>query len=277
MISQSNKRGWRNPWLFGLLALVLSGIAVNVVFVLHSLDSSRSTLVDEEYNTRNHKTDAVFLKEIEAQSILAWKTTIKQPKFVSLNVPQPYEITVVDLKGVPVSGQMEVTAYRASDSAKDFKVVFKETSAGRYEGFMNFAIKGYWKLRIRVDRGRDVFVTEGEKFSVRDIAAQKALAWRIQVQQPTETVRATIPVNYEITAVDAKGLPVSGKMEVVANHRASDVSQDFVIPFKEVSAGKYQGLIKFPNKGDWELSIRLIRNKDVFETDSDKFAVADSH
>lgn len=277
MISQSNKRGWRNPWLFGLLALVLSGIAVNVVFVLHSLDSSRSTLVDEEYNTRNHKTDAVFLKEIEAQSILAWKTTIKQPKFVSLNVPQPYEITVVDLKGVPVSGQMEVTAYRASDSAKDFKVVFKETSAGRYEGFMNFAIKGYWKLRIRVDRGRDVFVTEGEKFSVRDIAAQKALAWRIQVQQPNETVRATIPANYEITAVDAKGLPVSGKMEVVANHRASDVSQDFVIPFKEVSAGKYQGLIKFPNKGDWELSIRLIRNKDVFETDSDKFAVADSH
>ena len=276
MISQSNKKGWRNPWLFGLLGLVLSGVVINVVFVIHSLDSSRSTLVDEEYNTRNHKTDAVFLKEIEAQSILAWKTTIKQPKFVPLNVPQPYEIAVVDLKGVPVSGQMEVTAYRASDAAKDFKVTFKETAPGHYQGFMNFALKGYWKLRIRLVRDKDVYATESEKFSVRDVAAQNALAWRIQVKQPSEIVHATIPANYEISAVDANNFPVSGKMEVIANYRSADVSQDFVVPFKEVSAGKYQGLIKFPIKGDWELSVRLIRAKDVLEIDSDKFEVAAS-
>ncbi|MFY9261412.1 MAG: FixH family protein [Gallionella sp.] len=277
MISQSNKKAWRNPWLFGLLGLVLSGVAINVVFVLHSLDSSRSTLVDEEYNTRNHKTDGAFLKEIEAQGVLAWKTTLKQPKFVALNAPAPYEISVADLKGAPVSGQMEVTAYRASDAAKDFKVLFKEISPGRYQGFMSFALKGYWKLRIRVVRDKDVFETESEKFSVRDVAAQNALAWRIQVKQPQEVVRATIPAHYEISAVDAQGQPVSGKMEVVAYYRASDVSQDFVIPFKEVSAGNYQGLIKFPIKGDWELSVRIIRDKDVFEMDSDKFTIADSH
>ncbi|MDD2776183.1 MAG: FixH family protein [Gallionella sp.] len=275
MISQSNKKGWRNPWLFGLLGLVLSGVAINVVFVLNSLDKGRSTLVDEEYNTRNHKTDAVFLKEIEAQSILAWKTTIKQPKFVPLNVPQPYEIAVADLKGVPVSGQMEVMAYRASDAAKDFKVAFKETSPGHYQGFMNFALKGYWKLRIRVVRDKDVFVTESEKFSVRDVAAQNALGWKLQVKQPTEAVHAMKPSTFEVSANDAQGLPVSGKMTVVANYRSSDVSQEFTVPFNEVSAGKYQGLVKFPIKGDWELSIRIIRDKDVFEIDSDKFIVAD--
>jgi hypothetical protein len=277
MISQSNKKGWRNPWLFGLLGLVLSGVAINVVFVLNSLDSSRSTLVDEEYNTRNHKTDGVFLKEIEAQGVLAWKTTLKQPKFVALNVAAPYEISVSDPKGVPVSGQMEVTAYRASDAAKDFKVAFKETSPGHYQGFMSYSLKGYWKLRIRVVRDTDVFETESNKFSVRDVAAQNALAWKIQVKQPQEVVRATIPSHYEISAMDAQGRPVSGKMEVVAYYRSSDVSQDFVIPFKEVSAGNYQGLIKFPIKGDWELSVRIIRDKDVFEMDSDKFTIADSH
>lgn len=275
MISQYNKKGWQNPWVFGLIGLVLSGVAINGVFLLNALGENRSTLVDREYNTRNRKSGAEVVKEIETQNALAWKTTIKQPKSVPLGVPTAYEVSVVDRQGLPVSGRVEVSAYRASDAAQDFTVPFKEGVSGSYQGLMRFPLKGYWKLRIRVVRGKEVFETEGVKFSVKDIDAQNALAWKLVVKPSKEAVRAAIPVVYEIAALDKQGQPVSGKMDVTAYNRASDAGQDLTIPFKEVSAGNYQGMMRFPHAGEWELSIRLIRGKDVFETDSDKFSVVD--
>lgn len=275
MISQYNKKGWRNPWVFGLIALILSGVCINGVFVWNALKDSRSTLVDQEYNTRNRKTDAAFVKEIEAQNALGWKTTIKQPKVVGLAIPVLYEISLTDRQGLPVSGRMEVSAYRASDASKDFVTPFKEVSLGNYQGQISFPLKGYWKLRIRVVRAKDVFETESDKFSVKDIQAQNALAWKINIVQPKEVLRA-VPANYEIIALDRQGQPVSGKIEVLALYRTSDLRREFAIPFQQVSAGKYQGQIKFPLKGEWELSVRLIRDRDVFEMESDKFSVADS-
>lgn len=275
MISQYNKKGWRNPWVFGLIGLVLSGVLINGVFLWNALGEDRSTLVDREYSTKNRKTGAEVVKEIETQNALAWKTTIKQPKFVALDAPVVYEITVLDRQGLPVSGQVEVTAYRASDAAQDFTVPFKESSAGNYQGTMRFPLKGYWKLRIRVVRNQEVFEIEGAKFSVRDLDAQKVLAWKMVVTPPSTAVRTTSPVTYQISAQDQQGQPVSGKMEVTAYHRASEVAQDVAVFFKETTAGNYQGMMNFPHAGEWELSIRLIRGKDVFETDSDKFSVVD--
>jgi len=74
---------------------------------------------------------------------------------------------------------------------------------------------------------------------------------------------------------DRLGAPVSGEMEVVA-YRASDADKDFSIPFVQVSSGKYQGYISFPLKGYWELRIRIKRDKDVFEAESNKFLVSET-
>lgn len=275
MISQYNKKGWQNPWVFGLIGLVLSGVAINGVFLLNALGEDRSTLVDREYSTKNRKTGDEVVKEIEAQNALGWKASIKQPKVVSLDVATEYQVSVVDRDGQPVSGQVEVLAYRASDASKDFVIPFKETSSGNYQGMMRFPLKGYWKLRIRAVRGKEVFETEGSKFSVKDVEAQNALGWRFSVSPPEERVRVAVPVVYDISALDRQGQAVSGKMEVAAYHRTAETTQELTIPFKEVSSGHYQSTIAFPLKGEWELSIRLIRGKDVFETDGDKFSVVD--
>ena len=275
MISQYNKKGWQNPWVFGLIGLVLSGVAINGVFLLNALGEDRSTLVDREYSTKNRKTGDEVVKEIEAQNALGWKASIKQSKVVSLDEATAYQISVLDRNGQAVSGKMEVSAYRASDASKDFVIPFQETSAGNYQGMMRFPLKGYWKLRIRVVRGKEVFETEGSKFSVKDIAAQNALAWKFSVNLPKEAIQVAVPARYEIAALDRQGQAVSGKMEVVAYHRASDVSQELTIPFREVSSGHYQGTMALPLKGEWELGIRLIRGKDVFETENDKLTVVD--
>ena len=165
MLSQENKKGWRNPWFVGMMGVVVTALLVNSVLIWYALHR-RSTLVDHEYSTRDRKSDTETIDDIQAQNALAWKITIKLPKMVVLATPAAYEIDVADRQGAPVSGEMEVVAYRASDADKDFAIPFREVSSGKYQGYISFPLKGYWELRIRVKRGKDVFETESNKFSV---------------------------------------------------------------------------------------------------------------
>ena len=165
MISQNNKKNWRNPWFLGMIGVVLAALLVNGVLIWYSFHH-RSSLVDREYNTRNRKTDTETIKDIEAKNTLAWKINISQPGVVVLATPTAYAIGVADRQGSPVSGMMEVLAYRAADASRDFVTPFRETSPGNYEGHISFALKGYWELRIRIKRGKDVFEVSTDKFMV---------------------------------------------------------------------------------------------------------------
>jgi len=165
MLSQENKKSWRNPWFVGIVGVVVTALLVNGMLFWYAFHD-RSTLVDHEYSTKDRKSDTETIDDIQAQNALAWQTTIKAPKAVVIGVPAAYEIDVADRSGVPVSGEMEVVGYRPSDADKDFVTLFKEVSPGNYQGYISFPIKGYWELRIRVKRGKDVFETESNKFSV---------------------------------------------------------------------------------------------------------------
>ena len=165
MLSQKNKKGWRNPWFVGMMGVVVTALLVNSVLIWYALHR-RSTLVDHEYSTRDRKSDTETIDDIQAQNALAWKITIKLPKMVVLARPAAYEINVADRQGAPVSGEMEVVAYRASDADKDFAIPFREVSSGKYQGYISFPLKGYWELRIRVKRGKDVFEVGSNKFLV---------------------------------------------------------------------------------------------------------------
>ena len=165
MLSQKNKKGWRNPWFVGMMGVVVTALLVNSVLIWYALHG-RSTLVDHEYSTKDRKSDTETIDDIQAQNALAWKITVKLPKMVVLATPASYEINVVDRLGAPVSGEMEVVAYRPSDADKDFAVPFKEVSSGKYQGYISFPLKGYWELRIRVKRGKDVFEAESNRFLV---------------------------------------------------------------------------------------------------------------
>jgi nitrogen fixation protein FixH len=83
-----------------------------------------------------------------------------------MNDPTTYQIGVTDSEGKPVSGSMEVVAYRASDSDRDFSIPFTEVSTGNYQGAISFPLKGYWLLRIHVKRGSEQFDADTERFKV---------------------------------------------------------------------------------------------------------------
>ncbi len=165
MISQSHKSGLRNPWLLGMVVLIVLVLGVNSAFIWFATHN-KSSLVDREYKTKDRKTADQVLSELGAQQALAWQTTIKKPKDIVQNAPTMYEISVADSSGKPVSGAMEVEAYRAADASKDFSTTFKEVSGGSYQGYITFPLKGYWELHIHVKRGTEEFTVNTERFKV---------------------------------------------------------------------------------------------------------------
>jgi nitrogen fixation protein FixH len=165
MISQGQKSGWRNPWLLGMLALVLVVLAVNAVFIWLA-GHNGSTLVDREYKTKDRKSGADFLSELGARQALGWKATINRPARVIKDEPTRYELSIVDRDGRPVSGEVIVEAYRAADAARDFDTRFKEVSLGNYQEFISFPLKGFWELHIRVVRGDEAYSVHTDRFMV---------------------------------------------------------------------------------------------------------------
>jgi nitrogen fixation protein FixH len=166
MISQSNKSGLRNPWVWGMLTLLLVVLAVNSTFIYFANKNTRSTLVDRDYKTKDRKSGEELVSELREQQALSWQTEIKKPGSIVMGTPTSYEISVKDHEGKPVSGVMEVQAYRAADSSKDFVTTFKEVAPGRYQGYINFTLKGYWELHILVQRGEERFGVNTKRFMV---------------------------------------------------------------------------------------------------------------
>lgn len=169
MISQDHKSGLRNPWLLGMLGLIVLVLAVNATFIWFATHN-QSSLIDREYKTKDRKTNTQLLSELGRQQALGWQTTINKPKDIILGQPTMYEISVVDKDGKTVSGEMEVEAYRASDASKDFITGFKEVAAGNYQGYISFPLKGYWELHIHLKRGNDEFAVDTERFMVVEAA-----------------------------------------------------------------------------------------------------------
>lgn len=165
MISQERKSGLRNPWLLGLLVLILLVLSVNASFIWFATHN-QSTLVDREYKTKDRKTNTQMLSELGRQQALAWQTTIDKPKELVQGKPILYQISVADKSGKPVSGEMEVEAYRASDASLDFVTPFKEVTAGNYQGYVTFPLKGYWELHLHLRRGADEFSVNTDRFKV---------------------------------------------------------------------------------------------------------------
>lgn len=169
MISQDHKSGLRNPWLLGMLGLIVVVLVVNATFIWFATHN-QSSLIDREYKTKDRKTNTQMLSELGKQQALGWQTTINKPKMLIQGQPTMYEISVQDKDGKPVSGEMEVEAYRASDASKDFITPFKEVATGNYQGYISFPLKGYWELHIHLKRGNDVIAVDTERFMVVEAA-----------------------------------------------------------------------------------------------------------
>lgn len=179
MFSQKNKKGWRNPWVFGLLAIIASGVLINARFLWNVLQNPVRVL-DDNYSVRAHNQyDAKWLQQQAERSTLGWKPRLHSAqqlqndslanadsaRFILMASPADLTFELQDNAGQPVKGaQVVINAQWPGDPAFDFKDSLHEVSPGQYQGSLKFPRAGNWDLIIRAEREGSQFDTEQKVF-----------------------------------------------------------------------------------------------------------------
>lgn len=179
MISQHNKQAWRNPWVFGLLAVVLSGVLINAKF-FWNVTQHPTRVLDEKYSVREHnQQDAKWAQQQAARSDLGWhaslhaveqlvndeQSTPDAARFVVLASPATFKLDVADRDNHPIhAAQVNVDVQWPSDAALDIKAKLFETTPGHYEGAIKFPRAGNWDLLVNVSQNGQEFDMEQRVF-----------------------------------------------------------------------------------------------------------------
>lgn len=179
MISQKNKQGWRNPWVLGLLAVVLSGVLINARMLWNVLHHP-TRLLDDNYSVREHNQyDAKWVQQQAERSTLGWQAKLHSPqqlqndsqaipsaaRFILIASPAELKLDLNDRDGKPVQGlQVEIDAQWPGDPTFDFKGTLHEVAPGQYVGSMKFPRAGNWDLLIGAKLEDRQFDTEQKVF-----------------------------------------------------------------------------------------------------------------
>lgn len=179
MISQKNKQGWRNPWVLGLLAVILSGVLINGRMVWNVLHHP-TRLLDENYNVKSHNQyDAKWVQQQAERSTLGWQARLHSPqqlkndsqatvsaaRFILLASPAQLNFELNDRDGQPIQGgKVAIKAQWPGDPTFDFEGVLHEDAPGHYQGNMKFSRAGNWDLLIKVQHADRQFDMEQKVF-----------------------------------------------------------------------------------------------------------------
>lgn len=179
MFSQKNKQGWRNPWVLGLLAVVLSGVLINAR-MLWNVFKHPTRLLDDNYSVKAHNQyDAKWVQQQADRTTLGWRAKLHSPqrlqndsqvipsaeRFILLASPAEFKFELNDRDGQAIQGvQVEVNAQWPGDPSFDFKGTLHEVAPGHYEGSMDFPRAGNWDILIRAQLDGRLFDTEQKVF-----------------------------------------------------------------------------------------------------------------
>lgn len=174
MISQRNKQGWRNPWVLGLLAIVLSGVLINGRMLWNMLHHPMR-LLDDHYTVKDHnRYDAKWLQQQAERSTLGWKVKLNSPqqllndslataesaRFFVYGSPADFDLELNDKDGKAIANaKIQVEAQSPGDPTYDFKGEFNSTAVGKYQSRLSFPRAGNWDLLIHAD-------VEGRQFDM---------------------------------------------------------------------------------------------------------------
>lgn len=155
--SQSNNRAFRNPWVIGWIALVVIVLAVNITFISLAFTTNPG-LVDKDYYEKGRDFERNVQKQIAARNALGWSGRLDISDELSRNQSSPVRFSIVDDKGLPLSGlKVALINYRPSDANADFTSEMKEFSPGQYEATVSYPLKGLWEVTLRVNQDDQKF------------------------------------------------------------------------------------------------------------------------
>ncbi len=179
MLSQKNSKGWRNPWVFALLGIMLSGVLINARFIWNVVTHPVRVL-DDNYSVKAHNQyDAKWVQQQAERSTLGWRAELHSVhqlendslaaadsvRFILMANPAEMKFDLHDNVGKPVQGgKVEINAQWPGDPTFDFTTALIETAPGHYEGSMKFPRAGNWDLIISAERDGSKFDTEQKAY-----------------------------------------------------------------------------------------------------------------
>lgn len=179
MISQKNKQGWRNPWVLGLLVVIIAGVLINARMLWNVLHHP-TRLLDENYSVRGHNQhDAKWIQQQAERTTLGWQARLYSPqrlandsmalessaRFILIANPAQLKLKLDDRDGKPIQGgNVVINAQWPGDPSFDTATELHEAATGLYEGSINFPRPGTWDVLIKVTQNDRLFEMEQKIF-----------------------------------------------------------------------------------------------------------------
>lgn len=178
MISQKNKQGWRNPWVFALAAIIVIALLNNGRMIWNAMNH-RVRMLDDNYSVKSHKDEAKWVQQQSERTTLGWQASLHSPqqlkndsmatpaaaRFILVASPAVFQFDLRDREGKPLQGaHVELHAQWPSGKADDFQGSLQESSPGRYVGSLTFPRPGNWDLMIRAEHASRLFDLEQKVF-----------------------------------------------------------------------------------------------------------------
>lgn len=180
MISQKNKQAWRNPWVIGLAAIVLSGVLINAR-MLWNVIHNPMRLLDENYSVKGHNQhDAKWVQQQAERSTLGWQAKLHSPqrvqndpialesaaRFILTGSPTQFTLELNDRAGNPVQGgHVTINAQWPGSPEFDSVATLEEVAPGSYAGAIEFSRPGNWDVIIEVKHQDSLFEMEQRVFA----------------------------------------------------------------------------------------------------------------
>lgn len=178
MISQKNKQGWRNPWVFGLAVIMLSAVLINARMMWNAAHH-QARILDENYSVKSHKHEAAWVRQQAERGALGWQAVLHSPhrlpndsmatpdaaRFIVTASPAQFQLELNDRDGKPLRGaRVAIDVQRPGDPALDFRGALQEVAPGKYQGDLKFSRAGNWDLIIQANQDGHLFAMEQKVF-----------------------------------------------------------------------------------------------------------------
>jgi nitrogen fixation protein FixH len=153
----------RSPWVLAWLGLLVTVLAVNLVFIYFAITTNPG-LVNANYYERGQEYEKTMISRLARDPGWLMRADIPQP--LTAGVEESIRLVLVDRAGQPVDvDEATFFAYRPSDVSRDFSIPMIREGEGRYLVRTSFPLIGVWDTLIAVKTGEDEY-SVGERVNV---------------------------------------------------------------------------------------------------------------
>lgn len=150
-ISQHSRTAFRNPWVLGMLGILVTFLSVNA-YMISMAYLYPPALVDKNFYIKGREIEQKILSRRAEWESLGWRLDIKTPQLILMGQTESYRLMIHDREGKPVSGAaITLLAQRPVESNDDFGVQMIESVPGQYLAEVALPQAGLWDLVTEID------------------------------------------------------------------------------------------------------------------------------